>query len=267
MKKAIILNKITANILFFVYICLAWGICLVHATPQYEEPFFMGEIRMGNIFIIGRLSEADNRLIYNGIRTNDFSLMRGCNNYSNIYALQEKVKLKLSELTGQGVVIAGKMKKVEMVELLKENSTSECAEELSSLKPYYYFLEAHKVSTCMFYEASLPKKTNWDEPLKVTLEVKNPFPEDIDQLQLSVYSSPDIYSQFEERLWLAVREKKSIPISLDLIKPGLAKARGANIRLAIYGYSQKEDTAYVVLFNEEIANYNSQGLLEEHKGS
>jgi hypothetical protein len=254
-----LINKI---ILSYIFLIIIFPLTGIYAQLEDREPFFLSELEPKETVLVGRLIRGSDDLMYNGAKTNEFSSVKGCNNYGGVLP-NLKLKPRLFELSGEQVVIWGQMRKIDMAQLLKENPTSECVLNLSFARQYFFFLEAKKVEAAEFYEPDLPLKIKPDKPLIINMVIKNPFKQRISNIQFRVYSNNDVYQPFERWIDLAAGESKVIVVTLGLKKPKLAKEEGSVIKLILQGYAKKNKLNYLVLFRETIATYNTEGLLEE----
>lgn len=248
----------------FILVSTLLGTIRIYAQPENPEPSFINELESKEMVLVGRIAEGQGSFMYNGANTNGFTIVSGCHNYGGVAVSLKKLKPRLLSLVGTQVAVSGQMNKIDMTQLLKENPTSECALNLSASRLNYFFLEAKKIEPTVFYELTPPiGKVDWDKPLNIGLEVKNPLKESIDNLQLSVYSDNNVYYPFDRPVDLAPGENKSITAVLQPRKPDLAREEGTTIKLVIQGYSKKNKLDYLVLFEEAIAYYDPEGLLEE----
>jgi len=262
MAKKNIAKSSSVAILILAVILLSFP--KVFAQTESPEPFFMNEVESGDAIIIGKVSEGEGNRVYNGIKTNEFSLIGGgCSNYGGVAAPLERMKAQVLNYIGDQVIIHGQSRKIDMAKLLKENPTSECVFNLSISKLYYFFVEVKKIEPVVFYKLTLSKEIDWDKPLDISLEVTNPFKESIDDLQVRVYSSNDSYRPFERSTDLAPKDNKLIQVTLMPGRPGFGRSNDCEIKLVIQGYSRRPKLDYMVLFEETIASYDNQGLLVE----
>jgi len=236
----------------------------VFAQAEIPEPFFMSEVGSGDAVIIGKISKGGGSRVYNGIKTNEFSLVTGgCTNYGGVAAPLDKMRVQVLSYIGDQVIIHGQSRKIDMAKLLKENPTSECIFNLSISKLYYFFIEAKKIEPVVFYELTMPKEIDWSKPLDILLKITNPLKESIDDLLVGVYPSNDAYRPFERSTDLASKDNKLIQASLMPGRSGFGRSGDCEIKLVIQGYAKKSRLDYMVLFEETIASYDNQGLLVE----
>jgi len=254
-----LINKI---ILAYIFLIIIFPIAGIYAQLEDPEPFFVSELEPKETILVGRFIEGNGDLIYNGAKINEFTLVRGCNNYGGVLPAA-RLKSRLPELNDEQVIIWGQMRRIDTAQLLKENPISECVLNLSFSRQYFLFLEAKKVEPAEFYEPDIPGKIEPDKPLIINMMIRNPFKERIGNIQLRVYSTNDLYQPFERWIDLAPGENKVILVTLGFKKPKLAKEEGSVIKLILQGYTKKNKVNYLVLFRETIATYNSEGLLEE----
>jgi len=233
------------------------------ARCQDSTPFFLEELVNKEVQLVGRISEGSGSLVYNGMPANEFIMAGDCSNYGHVHPALGRARDNIKELLGQDVLIYGQIKKIDIARLLNENPASQCATDLSALQTYYYYTEAKRLKLVSFYQVSLPDKISWNNNLVIKLEVKNPFKEGLDMLQIAVYSDNKAYAAYTQDTTLGPLGKINLEVSMEPDKPYAGKDYGSKIRLAIYGFSRRENNDYIILFDKPIALYDRHGERQE----